>query len=222
MRATGPRRVWLTDVNLDSDIRALFGAAAEECLKLEDDVIKVFLHFGSAHADGEVEDDRARSRLDRDPEKVRTDQSQRCLTSLNQEVVPPQQCALVGRRDHGVVVLPGGMIHAPTVSPAGQEQRATTRRGSRARPGTRAGSTPGSLPQARPLLTLNQARAGQPPHPGPTSLSTDTEDGDKRLPEKVTQPRGGFARWPRPAPLRVRAGPVTDPAADGRRIPSTR
>ncbi|MHA6757672.1 hypothetical protein [Streptacidiphilus sp. PAMC 29251] len=91
----------MTDVNVDSDARALFGAAAEECLKLEDDVIKVFLHFGSARADGEVEDDRTRARLDRDPAKVRTDQSQRCLTSLNQEVVPPQQCALVGRRDSG-------------------------------------------------------------------------------------------------------------------------
>jgi hypothetical protein len=98
-------------MNLGCDLRTLFGSAAEERLELEDDVVNVFFHLSSACGDGEVEDDRVRSRLYRDAAKVRPDESQRRLTRLVEQVVPPQQDALFVRCESRVVVLPGGVIH---------------------------------------------------------------------------------------------------------------
>ncbi|ARZ72584.1 hypothetical protein SMD11_7008 [Streptomyces albireticuli] len=93
----------------------MFGSAAEEHLELEDDVVEVFFHLSSACGDGEVEDDRVRSRLYRDTAKVWPDESQRRLTCLVEQVVPPQKDALFVRCELRVVVLPGGVIHVRRV-----------------------------------------------------------------------------------------------------------
>lgn len=113
--APGPRSVRPTNMNLGGDLRMLFRSAAEEHAELENDVVKVFFHLSSTFDDGEVEDDRVRSRLYRDTVKMWPDESQRRLTCLIEQIVPPQQDALFGRRDVRVVVLPGGVIHARKV-----------------------------------------------------------------------------------------------------------
>lgn len=89
----------MPDVKLRSDRRVLFRAASQKHLKLEDDVVEVFLHLRSNRGDSKVENDRARPRLDGDTEKTRSDEPQRCLACLKQEVVPPQQITFLGRRE---------------------------------------------------------------------------------------------------------------------------